>query len=83
MPTLTVRLSSFSQVKTLVTRLLPGIALVLLIATQQTAAQTLKADYQFQNTRSSSVGSSTLTDTGSNTFQNDIVDGQRVLKCPF
>src|SRR6267142_1008457 len=51
----------------------------------RTEAQTLKADYQFQNTRASSVGSSSLTDTGSNSFQNDIVDGasRTTLRFPF
>src|SRR5947207_7341058 len=48
-------------------------------------AQTLKADYQFQNTRNSSVGGSSLTDTGSNTFQTDVVDGasRTTLRFPF
>src|SRR2546423_9578163 len=48
-----------------------------LVFLQVAKAQVLKADYQFQNTRNSSVGSSVLADTGvgSNTFQNDNVDG--------
>ncbi len=62
-----------------------AICLVLLCGTPATQAQTLKADYQFQSTRSSSVGSSTLTDTGSNAFQTDTVDGasRTVLRFPF
>jgi hypothetical protein len=49
---------------------------LVLLARQAATAQTLKADYQFQNTRASSVGSSTLTDAGTgNTFQTDTVDG--------
>jgi hypothetical protein len=47
--------------------------------------QTLKADYRFQNSRTSTVGSSSLTDTGSNTFQTELVDGisRTVLRFPF
>ena len=57
-----------------------------LVFLQVAKAQVLKADYQFQNTRNSSTGSSVLTDTGvGNTFQTDTVDGtsRTVLRFPF
>jgi len=58
---------------------------IILSGTKPANGQTLKADYQFQNTRNSSVGASSLTDTGSNTFQTDTVDGasRTVLSFPF
>src|ERR1700730_14958010 len=71
------------------TIVLPGLfsaVAVILCGVQVAEGQTLKADYQFQNTRASSVGSSTLSDTGStNTFQSEIVDGitRTVLRFPF
>src|SRR5437016_4791360 len=61
--------------------------LAVIVWTPSAKAQTLKADYQFQNTRASSVGSSSLSDTGSvaNTFQTDTVDGRSraSLRFPF
>jgi uncharacterized delta-60 repeat protein/uncharacterized repeat protein (TIGR01451 family) len=57
----------------------PIAALMLAVAAPGASAATLTADYRFQNTRSSSVGSPPdLVDIGpgTNSFQTDTVDGQ-------
>src|SRR5436190_5296010 len=85
MPPVSRKLSSVSQSilrASLKTRLLRSILVVtvfvsVLIFLQVTRAQVLKGDYQFQGARTSSTGTSALTDTGvgTNTFQTETVDG--------
>src|SRR5258705_10383953 len=79
-------LSFRCRVRPLKSLLVVVICLGMLVLLQVSKAQVLRADYQFQNTRSSSVGNSALTDSGSvNTFQQDTVDGssRTVLRFPL
>ena len=51
---------------------------------EQVTGGTLQADYQFQNTRSSSVGSAAaLTDLGTNSFTSAVVDGTSTTVLSF
>jgi hypothetical protein len=53
-------------------------------ASEQTGSGTLQADYQFQNTLGSSVGSAAaLTDLGTNSFTSAVVDGTSTTVLSF